>query len=116
MPSSLNESLASSQPSNGDMDSPSAQKPKPIPGITYAGQDKLPKLPIPELEDTCKRYLDALRPLQSYREQKETEAAVQEFLKRDGRVLQDKLKKYATDKSSYIEQFCKWRHHLGRWI
>ncbi|MCJ1377172.1 hypothetical protein MMC17_000264 [Xylographa soralifera] len=105
MPSSLNGSLASSQPPNGDTDPSSASNSKPKPGITYAGQDKLPKLPIPELEDTCKRYLDALRPLQSHREQTETEAAVQEFLKRDGPILQDKLKKYATGKSSYIEQF-----------
>ncbi|MCJ1399576.1 hypothetical protein MMC11_002778 [Xylographa trunciseda] len=105
MPSSLNGSLASSQPPDGDTEHSSMQKSKPKPGITYAGQDKLPKLPIPELEDTCKRYLDALRPLQSHREQRETEAAVQEFLKRDGPILQEKLKKYATGKSSYIEQF-----------
>ncbi|MCJ1395846.1 hypothetical protein MMC18_008732 [Xylographa bjoerkii] len=105
MPSSLNGSLASSQPPNGDSEPSSAQKSKPKPGITYAGQDKLPKLPIPTLEDTCKRYLDALRPLQSHREQSETEAAVQEFLRRDGPILQEKLKKYATGKSSYIEQF-----------
>ncbi|MCJ1433880.1 hypothetical protein MMC27_003245 [Xylographa pallens] len=105
MPSSLNGSLASSQPPNGDTDPSSAQKSKSKPGITYAGQDKLPKLPIPELEDTCRRYLEALRPLQSHREQGETEAAVQEFLKRDGPILQEKLKKYATGKSSYIEQF-----------
>lgn len=35
----------------------------------------------------------------------ETEAAVQEFLKRDGPELQAKLQTYATDKSSYIEEF-----------
>ncbi|MCJ1319344.1 hypothetical protein MMC15_004680 [Xylographa vitiligo] len=105
MPSSLNGSLASSQPPDGDTDPSSVHNSKPKPGITYAGQDKLPKLPIPELEDTCKRYSDALRPLQSHREQRETEIAVQEFLKRDGPVLQEKLKKYATGKSSYIEQF-----------
>ncbi|KAI6128741.1 hypothetical protein EV401DRAFT_837751 [Pisolithus croceorrhizus] len=29
-------------------------------GRTFANQDKLPKLPIPPLEDTCKRYLKAL--------------------------------------------------------
>lgn len=75
-------------------------------GITFAAQDKLPKLPIPELEHTTKKYLDALEPLQTSREQEETKAAVQEFLRSEGPELQERLKKYATGKSSYIEQFC----------
>lgn len=33
-------------------------------GITFAGQDKLPHLPIPPLADTMKRYLRALEGLQ----------------------------------------------------
>lgn len=77
------------------------------PGITFAGQDKLPKLPIPELESTCRKYLDALKPLQSIHEHEETEAAVQEFLENEGPELQARLKKYATGKTSYLEQFCK---------
>lgn len=78
-------------------------------GITFASQDKLPKLPIPELESTCQKYLEALKPLQTPREHAETRHAVQEFLKNDGPDLQDKLKRYAHGKTSYIEQFCK-RH------
>ncbi|KAI9683727.1 MAG: hypothetical protein M1822_005917 [Bathelium mastoideum] len=83
----------------------SHKNPSSKPGITFAAQDKLPKLPIPELEDTCRRYLEALKPLQSGREHQDTAAAVHEFLKRDGPDLHDRLKKYATGKSSYIEQF-----------
>lgn len=75
-------------------------------GITFANQDSLPKLPIPELENTCRKYLDALAPLQTPREHEETKAAVQEFLKSDGPMLQEKLKAYASSKTSYIEQFC----------
>lgn len=30
-------------------------------GITYAGQEKLKKLPIPKLEDTIPRYLSAVK-------------------------------------------------------
>ena len=45
-------------------------------GITFAGQDSLPKLPIPELENTCNKYLAALRPLQTPREHADTKAAV----------------------------------------
>jgi len=75
-------------------------------GLTFANQDSLPKLPVPELEKTCSRYLEALSALQSPREQEETKAAVQDFLKTDGPVLQEKLKNYASSKTSYIEQFC----------
>lgn len=36
----------------------------PKDGETFKYQDQLPKLPIPELEDTVRRYLNALKPLQ----------------------------------------------------
>lgn len=128
MPNSLDEALATSQgapnapdglPSKERTSNTTDSDPQPskLPsesqvmepkaGITYAYQDKLPKLPIPDLESTCKRYLEALKPLQSTREHECTIAAVQEFLKKDGPQLQDRLKKYATGRSSYIEQFCK---------
>ena len=74
---------------------------------TFACQDKLPKLPIPVLESTCERYLNALRPLQTNREHQDTKSAVQQFLKSDGPELNERLKKYATGRTSYIEQFCK---------
>lgn len=89
----------SASDSHGDL---SDEKPR---GVTFAAQDKLPKLPIPELNETCRKYLEALKPLQSIREHEETKGAVAEFLKNAGPELQERLKKYATDKSSYIEQF-----------
>ncbi|QPH10369.1 hypothetical protein C2857_001653 [Epichloe festucae Fl1] len=74
-------------------------------GITFASQDKLPKLPIPDLASTCDKYLQALRPLQTPSERAETEHAVRDFLEGDGPDLQEKLKRYARGKTSYIEQF-----------
>ncbi|KIH91480.1 carnitine O-acetyltransferase [Sporothrix brasiliensis 5110] len=74
-------------------------------GITFAHQDKLPKLPIPELEKTCQKYLSVLRPLQTSREHAETRHAVDEFLRNEGPELQEKLKSYAEGRTSYIEQF-----------
>jgi carnitine O-acetyltransferase len=74
-------------------------------GVTFAGQDKLPRLPIPELESTCKRYLAALNPLQGPREHAETKLAVQDFLNQEGPELQERLRNYAVGKTSYIEQF-----------
>ena len=81
------------------------KNPASKPGITFAAQDKLPKLPIPDLESTCKKYVASLDPLQTAREHHNTEAAIQEFLRTDGPQLQEKLKDYAKDKSNYIEQF-----------
>jgi len=76
------------------------------PGITFAAQDKLPKLPIPDLESSCKKYIAALKPLQTPKEHSDTTIAIQEFLKSDGPNLQEKLKKYASGRDNYIEQFC----------
>jgi carnitine O-acetyltransferase len=77
------------------------------PGITFASQDKLPQLPIPDLESTCKKYVEALRPLQSAKEQRDTQISVKEFLQLEGPKLQEKLKEYAQGRSNYIEQFCR---------
>jgi carnitine O-acetyltransferase len=124
MPKALNESLSSAQTAfdAGSRSTESAtqaknsypdkeqeplhgQNPKHKPGITYAAQDKLPKLPIPDLEPTLKKYCDVLLPLQTSREQEDTKAASKEFLEHEGKELQARLKKYATGKTSYIEQF-----------
>ncbi|CAK3861463.1 probable carnitine acetyl transferase [Lecanosticta acicola] len=79
--------------------------PNAKPGITFAAQDKLPKLPIPDLEQTCKRYLSSIDPLQTAREHAESERAIHDFLRSDGPELQAKLKAYSEGKGSYIEQF-----------
>ncbi|ETI24455.1 hypothetical protein G647_03824 [Cladophialophora carrionii CBS 160.54] len=74
-------------------------------GITFAAQDKLPKLPIPDLESTMKKYLETLAPLQSPQEHNDTRAAAKDFIENEGKDLQERLKKYATGRTSYIEQF-----------
>lgn len=122
MPQPLNERLAGNlediQPgSNGPPKSNpyteeqrkplASHKPHIEQGITFAGQDNLPKLPIPDLKDSIEKYLAALKPLQGAREHAETQQAAEEFLRNDGPELNEKLKKYANGKTSYIEQFCK---------
>jgi carnitine O-acetyltransferase len=126
MPKSLGETLASTSPTslpkpttpltNGHasdlrlppkMPMTTAIPEHPRGGLTFAAQDDLPKLPIPDLESSCRRYLAALKPLQGPREHIETRMAVEDFLKSDGPDLQEKLQNYALGKSSFIEQFCK---------
>ncbi|KAF9809373.1 hypothetical protein IEO21_07414 [Rhodonia placenta] len=72
---------------------------------TFARQHELPRLPIPSLEDTCRRYLTALEGLQDAKEHERTRRAVEEFLHHDGQKWQEQLKGYAEDKASYIEEF-----------
>ncbi|KAG8876810.1 hypothetical protein FRB98_007023 [Tulasnella sp. 332] len=74
-------------------------------GQTFKHQSKLPKLPIPPLEDTCRRYLRALEGLQDPVEHDRTKKAVEEFLHGDGPRVQEMLKTYAANKISYIEEF-----------
>ncbi|KAG9308884.1 carnitine acetyl transferase [Chiua virens] len=73
----------------------------PTPGSTFANQDALPKLPIPPLQDTCKRYLTALRGLQDDDEHAATTRAVQTFLEVDGPVLQERLNQWAAGRARY---------------
>ena len=75
----------------------------PQTGVTFAHQEKLPKLPIPSLEDTCNRYLRALEALQDHDEHQKTKLAVREFLGKDGPMLQQKLKEYAEDKPRFVQ-------------
>ncbi|KAI0093093.1 acyltransferase ChoActase/COT/CPT [Irpex rosettiformis] len=72
---------------------------------TFAQQNTLPKLPIPPLEDTCSRYLQALEGLQDPRDHEETKKAVEDFLKGDGPRIQQRLLAWAENKASYIEDF-----------
>lgn len=67
-------------------------------GSTLSYQEKLPKLPIPPLEDTCRRYLKALEGLQDEKEHEMTREAVQDFLDNDGPRIQEKLKEWARTK------------------
>ncbi|KAJ8591932.1 acyltransferase ChoActase/COT/CPT [Rhizopogon salebrosus TDB-379] len=61
------------------------------PGHTFANQHNLPKLPIPPLDATCKRYLTALRGLQDDKEHAATLRAVQAFLDGEGPKDRDEI-------------------------
>jgi Choline/Carnitine o-acyltransferase len=85
--------------------------------ITFAFQSKLPKLPIPPLEDTCRRYLQALVALQDEDEHELTKKAVKEFLDGDGPKIHAQLVGWAKDKDRcvrklslrriLVERFCQ---------
>ena len=76
--------------------------PKSSRTITWAHQRHLPKLPIPPLEDTCCRYLTALKGLQDEGEHENTIKAVEDFLHIDGPRVQEMLLEYSKDKSRCV--------------
>ena len=78
-------------------------------GVTFVAQHKLPKQPLPLLESSCKRYLEALKPLQSAQEQEASAAAVQNFVQGEGRILQAQLEEYDHSHANYFEHFCEAR-------
>lgn len=69
-------------------------------------QPSLPRLPIPELEKTCSRYLAAQRPLLSDDSYSKTEKLVEDFRTNDGPKLQQllKAKDKANPHTSYISE------------
>lgn len=70
-------------------------------------QKSLPRLPIPELPKSGERYLNALRPLLTSGQYSEAEHRTNEFILKEGKVLQEKL--IAKDKvnkhTSYISEY-----------
>jgi hypothetical protein len=79
--------------------------------ITYARQNELPRLPIPTLEETMTKFVRTMSALQTERETEATKLAVQDFMEKEGPILQKALLDY--DKKgfesggfgSYIEEF-----------
>jgi carnitine O-acetyltransferase len=72
---------------------------------TFQHQKELQKLPIPPLEDSIRRYIEVLKPLQTKDEHEKTINACSEFIKTSGPILQEQLLQYSKTRDSYIEQF-----------
>ncbi|KAK2742819.1 Carnitine O-acetyltransferase mitochondrial [Myotisia sp. PD_48] len=80
-------------------------------------EDSLPKLPVPSLEETGKRYLKSVHPLLSAEEYKKTQKAVEDFVKPggEGEPLQKRLLARAADPKidNWLDEW--WNHsaYLG---
>ncbi|XP_063217851.1 carnitine O-palmitoyltransferase 2, mitochondrial [Bacillus rossius redtenbacheri] len=69
-------------------------------------QKSLPRLPIPKLEDTCKRYLAAQMPLLKENEFKQTKQYVTRFCEVEGKSLQEQLKDWDA-KNKHTSYICE---------
>lgn len=99
--------ILTSRPSNWK-----AAAPAPLPGTpSFAGQESLPKLPVPELPITLARLKDALRPLAaSEAEYAAAVAKIDDFEKGKGKELQERLLKKHADTKHWLEN---WWDDLG---
>ena len=79
--------------------------------LTFAAQEQLPRLPIPDLEATLKKFPLVLAGIQDEQQQAETKRVVQEFLQGPGPLLQQALLQYdkegfeSGELGSYVEEF-----------
>jgi|GEM_PF-356318 len=73
---------------------------------TFRFQETLPQLPIPDIQDTCKWFLEAALPLATDESQtQEAKDAVNEFLANEGPLMQSSLQRYATTQENYVDSF-----------
>src|ERR1700752_3001321 len=84
---------------------------------TFANEDRLPRVPLPTLEDSCARFLDWCTPLLSADECATTERAVAAFLAptSPARTLQAALHAFDARPGvrSWLDAFWPYRY-LGR--
>lgn len=83
--------------------------------LTFGNEDALPRVPLPSLDDTCRRFLEWSAPLLTDDERAQTEKAVAELLAGPGPVLDAALRAYDATPGvrSWLDAF--WRsRYLGR--
>jgi carnitine O-acetyltransferase len=92
----------------------SSQKPS---ARTFGNEDRLPRVPLPTLEDSCERFLEWCSPLLTADELAATEAVVASFLRPDSpaRALHAALEQYNASEGvhSWLDTFWPSRY-LGR--
>jgi carnitine O-acetyltransferase len=85
--------------------------------LTFGNEDRLPRVPLPTLEESCGRFLEWCGPLLTADERAAAETAVASFLRPDGpaRQLHAALEQYdaADGVHSWLDAFWPYRY-LGR--
>ncbi|MGW4528998.1 choline/carnitine O-acyltransferase [Amycolatopsis sp. NPDC004378] len=82
---------------------------------TFGNEDRLPRVPVPTLEDSRRRFLEWCAPLLTPDELAETETALAEFVAGPGPELQAALEEYDRTPGvrSWLDTFWPYRY-LGR--
>ncbi|KAM4579987.1 peroxisomal carnitine O-octanoyltransferase isoform 1-T3 [Odontesthes bonariensis] len=78
---------------------------EPVPERTFQYQSSLPPLPVPSLESSLSKYLEAVQPFASETEFKATVDAVREFREGVGKELHQKLLQRAKTRRNWLEEW-----------
>lgn len=83
-----------------------AKAPLSLPGPTFAAQAKLPKLPVPELEQSLKKLKESLKPIaHSAQEYEAVTAKVDDFAKGLAPKLHERLAKRHDETDHWLEEW-----------
>ncbi|TKS82045.1 Peroxisomal carnitine O-octanoyltransferase [Collichthys lucidus] len=76
-----------------------------LPERTFQHQNNLPPLPVPSLESSLSKYLDAVQPFASEKEFEATVDTVRKFQEGVGKELHQKLLQRAKTKKNWLEEW-----------
>lgn len=78
-----------------------------VKGDLFKFQTQLPKLPVPQLEETAQKYLKSVEPYLSKEQLNETTSKVSEFIKSGGvgEKLQSRLQDFSKDKDNWLAEW-----------
>lgn len=83
-----------------------AKAPLSLPGPTFAAQAKLPKLPVPELEQSLKKLKESLKPIAHSAEEYEAAVTkVDDFAKGLAPKLHERLSKRRDETDHWLEEW-----------
>ncbi|EDK46171.1 carnitine O-acetyltransferase, mitochondrial precursor [Lodderomyces elongisporus NRRL YB-4239] len=76
-------------------------------GETYKLQSQLPKLPVPELQETASKYIKTIEPFLNPQQLAASKAKVEEFIQPGGvgEELQQRLNAFAKGKDNWLAEF-----------
>ncbi|XP_029378673.1 carnitine O-palmitoyltransferase 1, liver isoform isoform X1 [Echeneis naucrates] len=78
--------------------------------MLYSFQNSLPRLPVPSIKDTCRRYLDSVRPLMDDEQFERMKGLTKDFEKNLGPRLQWYLKLKSWWASNYVSDW--WEEYI----
>nr|XP_046250359.1 carnitine O-palmitoyltransferase 1, liver isoform isoform X1 [Scatophagus argus]XP_046250360.1 carnitine O-palmitoyltransferase 1, liver isoform isoform X1 [Scatophagus argus] len=78
--------------------------------MLYSFQNSLPRLPVPAVKDTCKRYLESVRPLMDDEQYERMKGLTKDFEKNLGPRLQWYLKLKSWWASNYVSDW--WEEYI----